>query len=148
MILDYILNNINETYKNLEIFILDDIETKKQKVIYYLNKNKNIFTYLTIAGICIAILTIQYEHNNKNIKYNQKGGVQSILGNINTPGIFNSIGKIINPIFQFIKDRLVFIINTLISFIILGLAFIAPIFLYLFIIYMIFKYLFKNALVL
>jgi len=127
--------NIDELY----IFILDDYITKKMKITNYLKKNINVLFYLTIIGLVLAILTIKIEKSTTRYFYNMKGGV------VNPTDIFGFLGRQVKNFTQFFVDRVKSIMYFILTIVMIGLIMVAPLFLYLLLIFMMFKYLVKGG---
>lgn len=67
------INIIEKAKSNLDEFnqfLIDDNETRKQKIKQYFYNNRKLYFYLTIIGICLAILATDLIKINNN----QKGG--------------------------------------------------------------------------
>ena len=139
-----LLKKIIEWKNNLDEFILDDNETKKNKIKKYIYNNRNVIYSLTIIGIVLAILSSEFEKSIffKTNTHILKGGN---IFDPNKPSIFAPVGKAFKSVGTFFVNRLTFIFNMILTFIILGLIIISPLFIYLFIIYMMFKFLIKGS---
>lgn len=141
---------INQRINELSQFIESDFETKKNIIKKSLYKNKKFIFYMTIIAILLAFLSLEYEDsicNCRLVKVSniQKGGNQLAGMTEQIKNVFGVVGEKLQQGAQYMLDRLKFIWYLLFAFIILGLMVVSPFFIYLFVIYMMFKFLIKGT---
>jgi hypothetical protein len=140
---------INQHMNDLEEFINADYETKKSMIKTSLYKNRRFIFYMTIIAIILAFLSLEYERcvctGTSNIIKIQKGGepLAGILEQMKS--VFGIVGEKLATAGNYMMERLKFIWYTVFAFIIIGLMIVSPFFIYLFIIFMMFKFLVKGT---
>lgn len=145
----YFIEIINQRITDLEEFINADYETKKVMIKTTLYKNRRFIFYMTVIAIVLAFLSLEYERNmyscaNKTIKF-QKGGEPLAGMTEQIKGVFGVVGEKLSQAGNYMLERLQFIWYTVFAFIILGLMIVSPLFIYLFIVFMMFKFLVKGT---
>jgi hypothetical protein len=137
-------NIIKQRINELNIFIDADFETKKTIIKKSLYKNRILLFYLTIIAMLLAFLTLEFETRHKVI-HKQKGGNPLAGMTDQIKNVFGVVGEKLQSAGQYMVDRLKFIWYTVFAFAILGLMIISPLFIYLFIIFMMFKFMVKGT---
>jgi hypothetical protein len=140
---------INQRIIDLEEFINADYETKKVMIKTTLYKNRRFIFYMTIIAIVLAFLSLEYERSiyncpNKSIKI-QKGGEPLAGMTEQIKGVFGVVGEKLASAGNYMVERLQFIWYTIFAFMILGLIVVSPLFIYLFIVFIMFKFLVKGT---
>lgn len=140
---------IKQRMTDLEEFINADYETKKVIIKTILYKNRKFIFYMTIIAIILAFLSLEYERSmyscpNKSIKI-QKGGEPLAGMTEQIKGAFGVVGEKLASAGNYMVERLQFIWYTIFAFMILGLIIVSPLFIYLFIVFMMFKFLVKGT---
>jgi len=136
----YIKNIINNRINEFNKLLTDEPEVRNQKIKKYIIKNSRLIFYLTIIGITLALLSVEYDKcscikNNRNLKG----------GSFTPTDMFGFLGTKIKQGGQYFADRVMTIVNFLISIVMIGLLIASPLFIYLFIIFMMFKFLIKRG---
>jgi hypothetical protein len=114
-----------------------------------LYKNRKFIFYMTVIAIVLAFLSLEYERSmctraNKVFKV-QKGGepLAGILEQMKN--VFGVVGEKLAAAGNYMMERLKFIWYTVFAFAILGLMVVSPFFIYLFVVFMMFKFLVKGT---
>lgn len=135
-----VFQNLKVWKQNLDTFILDDYDTKKQKIKNYIYQNRNLLYSLTIIGIVLAILTTELEKTCKcTSPRNLKGGAT------NTNTISSTITGIFGKIGTFFGNQLLFIFNFFVTLLLIGLLIFVPVLAYLLVVYLMVKFLIRGG---
>ena len=144
------IETINQRITDLEEFINADYETKKVMIKTTLYKNRKFIFYMTVIAIVLAFLSLEYERSvrasvPKTIRSVQKGGEGLAGMTEQIKGVFGVVGEKLSQAGNYMVERLQFIWYTVFAFAILGLMIVSPFFIYLFVVFMMFKFLVKGT---
>ena len=128
-IIHYISHTIHQNIQSFQDFLQE--KNKKQKIRAYIHQYKSVLITLTGLAFLLAIvdLTLNYKHLYFGGYHTKRGGMIHQKGG----------NPVVNTGKFLFWDRLMFVFKLCLSIIAIGLFLMAPIVLYLFIIYKIFK---------